>query len=68
MISFDRFRYLICFPNGSVNPMTRTFSVIAEIDNSDHGLKPGMFAEVKLDEPAAIESESEEGAAEEEQE
>jgi RND family efflux transporter MFP subunit len=39
---------------GSIDPMTRTFSVIAEIDNRDHALKPGMFAEVKLGEaPAA---------------
>ena len=50
---------------GSVDPMTRTFSAIAEIDNSDHGLKPGMFAEVRLDEAA---DELEEGEAEEEQE
>jgi hypothetical protein len=34
--------------------MTRTFSVIAEIDNRDHALKPGRVAEVKLGEaPAA---------------
>lgn len=39
---------------GSIDPMTRTLSVIAEIDNHDHALKPGMFAEVKLgDEPPA---------------
>ncbi len=50
---------------GSVNPMTRTLSVIAQIENSDHGLKPGMFAEIKLDEAAG---ESEEGETVEEQE
>lgn len=33
----------------SIDPMTRTFAVIAEIENGDHALRPGMFAEVKLD-------------------
>jgi multidrug efflux pump subunit AcrA (membrane-fusion protein) len=32
----------------SVDPMTRTFPVIVQIDNADHVLRPGMFAEVRL--------------------
>lgn len=32
----------------SLNPMTRSFSVIAEMDNRDESLRPGMFAEVHL--------------------
>jgi RND family efflux transporter MFP subunit len=41
---------------GSIDPMTRTFSVIAEIDNHDHALKSGMFAEVKLEDAPAAET------------
>ncbi|MFH1437264.1 MAG: efflux RND transporter periplasmic adaptor subunit [Pseudomonadota bacterium] len=50
---------------GSVNPMTRTLSVIAQIENSDHGLKPGMFAEIRLDEAAGEGKEREAGEEQE---
>jgi len=32
----------------SVDPRTRSFSVIGEIDNKNHELRSGMFAEIKL--------------------
>jgi RND family efflux transporter MFP subunit len=57
---------LIHFPSGppdlkakitrvvpTLNPGTRTFSVIVEIDNATYKLRPGMFAEVRLGQRAA---------------
>ena len=32
----------------SLNPVTRSFAAIAEIENADQALRPGMFAEVRL--------------------
>ncbi len=32
----------------SVNPMTRTFSVIVSLPNGDHALPPGMFAKARI--------------------
>jgi membrane fusion protein, multidrug efflux system len=33
---------------GSLDARTRTFSAIAELPNKDHGLRPGLYAEITL--------------------
>jgi RND family efflux transporter MFP subunit len=48
----------------TLNPGTRTFSVIVELDNATHKLRPGLFAEVRLGERAAAKAEpAKKGAA-----
>jgi RND family efflux transporter MFP subunit len=39
--------------NPTVDPRTRTVEIVAEIDNADGALKPGLLAEVGLGAPAA---------------
>ena len=36
----------------SIDPRSRSFSAIVEMDNADKSLRPGMFAEVRFDAPA----------------
>ncbi len=42
----------VTFVTPSVDPMTRTAKVRIEVDNRDHSLKPDMFADVFIEEPA----------------
>lgn len=44
----------ITFVTPTVDPMTRTAKVRIEVDNRDAALKPEMFAEVVIEEPARI--------------
>ncbi len=37
----------------TVDPMTRTIEIVADVDNKDNLLRPGMYVEVELSPPAA---------------
>jgi multidrug efflux pump subunit AcrA (membrane-fusion protein) len=37
----------------TVDPMTRTIEIVADVDNKDNLLRPGMYVEVELKAPAA---------------
>jgi RND family efflux transporter MFP subunit len=40
----------------TVDPQTRTIEVVAEADNADGALRPGMYVEVELKPPTAVEA------------
>ncbi|HVT45270.1 MAG TPA: efflux RND transporter periplasmic adaptor subunit [Thermoanaerobaculia bacterium] len=44
----------VTFVTPTVDPMTRTAKVRIEVDNRDHSLKPDMFADVLIEEPARM--------------
>jgi multidrug efflux pump subunit AcrA (membrane-fusion protein) len=37
----------------TVDPMTRTIEIVADVDNKDNLLRPGMYVEVELTPPKA---------------
>ena len=51
----------------SVNPMTRTFSVIVSLPNPDHAIPPGMFAKARIVESSACPAEPPAEAGEDEE-
>ena len=47
----------------TVDPMTRTIEIVADVDNSDNLLRPGMYVEVELSPPPAKTAEGKAAAA-----
>lgn len=44
----------VTFAGGVVDTVSRTIKVRVEIQNSSHRLRPGMFAQVRIDAPTAV--------------